>query len=534
LNRNQGTLRNWIAPGAFLGVLFVWPVARLLGLGLSTPWLDGLLTVRTGRIVWFTTWQALACAAPCVALAIPSAYVLHVRRFRGQGAIRTLITVPFIMPTIVVAIAFTSLKNLPVLGPALFGHSPVASIICAQVFMNYGLVVRAVGNAWSALDPSSENAAALDGAGRIRTFASITLPQLAGAISSSALLVFLYCTTSFGIVLVLGGGLVHSIETEMYVQALQHLDLGTTSGLALIQTLITALAFAGFYRIGKPDLDLADGVSTRTRKQLDRRDWPAALITFVVVAVLIIAPMISLIVKAFTFNETLSLQNFAHLASFGARDLLSITVGQAALNSARNLLLAGALAMLVGTRVSYLLARPTTSPRTRAVSDTLFQLPVGISSVVLGLGYLVTFSDGVFPLRSSWLAVPLAQALIAIPLVIRLVYPAILSVDRDVTQGARTEGATDEQIWWLIQAPIIRGALRTAAGYVALISLGEFGAASFLVYGDQGTLPTVLYQLISRPGAQNYGMAMATSFVLMAVSFAVVAFVEMHSDKQFD
>jgi thiamine transport system permease protein len=167
--------------------------------------------------------------------------------------------VPFIMPTIVVAISFSSLKNLPVLGPALFGHSPIVAIICAQVFMNYGLAVRAIGNVWAGLDPASENAAALDGAGRLRTFLSITLPQLTSVIASSALLVFLYCATSFGIVLVLGGGMVHSIETEMYVQALQHLELGTTAGLALVQTLITVMAFVAFYRMGKPTLDLTDG-----------------------------------------------------------------------------------------------------------------------------------------------------------------------------------------------------------------------------------------------------------------------------------
>jgi thiamine transport system permease protein len=109
------------------------------------------------------------------------------------------------------------------------------------------------------------------------------------------------------------------------------------------------------------------------------------------------------------------------------------------------------------------------------------------------------------------------------------VYPAILSVDRDITQGAETEGATTEQIWWLIQAPIIRGALRTATGYAALISLGEFGAASFLAFGDQGTLPTVLYELISRPGAQNYGMAMATSALLIFTSVVVVGLTSLRS-----
>ena len=503
-------------------------------MGTSAPWIESLFTARIGQIVWFTTWQALLSAALCVLIGVPGAYVLHHRKFREQNIIRALIAVPFIMPTIVVAISFSSLKNVPLIGDALFGHSPIVTIVCAQVFMNYGLVVRAIGNVWAGLDPASENAAELDGAGRIRIFWSITLPQLSSALISSALLVFLYCATSFGIVLVLGGGIVNSIETEMYVLALQRLDLGATAGLAIIQTLITVLAFLAAYRIGKPNISLHEGGSSPHRRPLDRRDLPVLLFTTIFIAILIVAPIATAIGKAFMFNDTFSLINFSNLASFGARDLLSITVGQAAINSVRNLLLSTAIAMLVGTRVSYLLARPSTSLRVRKLCDTLFQLPVGISSIVVGLGYLITFSDGFFPLRSSWVAIPLAQALIATPLVIRLVYPAILAVDSDVTQGAETEGANTEQIWWLVQAPIIRGALRTATGYVALISLGEFGAASFLVYGDQGTLPTVLYQLISRPGTQNYGMAMATSALLILVSFVVVGVVSLRSEKQFD
>jgi len=498
-------------------------------MGLTQAPLSDLLTSRVMGIIWFTIWQALVCAALCVALALPGAYVLSLRRFRGQEIVRAIITVPFVMPTIVVAISFSSLKNVPALGSALFDHSPIVAIICAHIFMNYGLVVRAIGNVWAGLDSSTEDASALDGAGRIRTFASMTLPQLKTVIASSGLLVFLYCATSFGIVLVLGGGMVHSIETEIYIQALQQLDLGNTSGLALVQTLITVVAFGMLYRIGKPSPNLNDGGNTRERKALDRHDWPVILLTSMVICGLILTPMLAAISKAFDSGDAWSLHNFTNLSSFGARNVLSITVGQAALNSLRNLLVASAIAMLLGTRVSYLLARTTTPSRLRRMCDSLFQLPVGISSVVLGLGYLVTFSNGVFPLRSSWIAIPLVQALIATPLVIRLVYPAILSVDRDITQGAETDGASTEQIWWLIQARIIRGALRTATGYVALISLGEFGAASFLVYGSQGTLPTVLYDLMSRPGAQNYGMAMATSALLIVTSGVVVGLVSIRS-----
>ena len=69
---------------------------------------------------------------------------------------------------------------------------------------------------------------------------------------------------------------------------------------------------------------------------------------------------------------------------------------------------------------------------------------------------------------------------------------------------------------------MIKGVLLTALGYAAIISVGEFGASSFLAYGTQGTIPTLLYRLIARPGEQNYGMAMATSLILILVALATV------------
>jgi thiamine transport system permease protein len=69
---------------------------------------------------------------------------------------------------------------------------------------------------------------------------------------------------------------------------------------------------------------------------------------------------------------------------------------------------------------------------------------------------------------------------------------------------------------------MIKGVLLTSLGYAAIISVGEFGASSFLAYGSEGTIPTLLFRLIARPGEQNYGMAMAVSAILIAFSFLVV------------
>ena len=525
MNKSRSQAATWAAPIAFFGVLFYWPLGKILSMGFGGDWLHAISTARITSLIWFTIWQAALSTLLSLLFGIPGAYVLYHRSFPGQRFIRAFITVPFMLPTIVVAIGFTAFRQLPFLSHLLQGHSGVPVIICANVFMNYSLAVRIIGGVWTRLDTGLEDAAALDGAGRFRTLINVTLPQLAHSIASAGALIFLYCAANFGLVLVLAGASVKTIETEIYLVTTQYLDLSKAAGLVLVQTALTIMAFLVAQRLSKGQIGFFGSTSLERRPRIDGRDLPAVLITIVVVVGLISLPLITVVSRAFRVGKDFSLVNFTNLGGFGARDVLSISVGHAAMNTIRNAIVTTAISMGIGMTASYLLSRPKrngqTGPFERAM-DVLFQMPVGISSVVLGFGYLVCFGGGLFPLRSSWLVTPVAQSLLSIPLVIRMIHPALTNIDHQLRETAQTESASPSQIWWLIEVPIIRHVLLMATGYAAIVAIGEFGAANFLAYGDQGTLPTVLYQLISRPGAQNYGMAMAASSLLIGVALFII------------
>jgi thiamine transport system permease protein len=228
-------------------------------------------------------------------------------------------------------------------------------------------------------------------------------------------------------------------------------------------------------------------------------------------------PLILVLFQSFSVSGVFGLDNYLNLGTRGARDLLNITFVQAAGNSIRNMLIAASIAFVLGTLIAWLLTR------TRFQSlDLVFLLPIGVSSVVLGFGFLVAFDADWFPLRSSWLILPLAQALIALPMVIRLVYPALISIGKEPIEQAQIDGASNYQTWRFVESKLIRGVLLTALGFAAIISIGEFGASTFLANGSQATIPTLLFRLISRPGEQNYGMAMAVSAILIVLSALVV------------
>jgi thiamine transport system permease protein len=318
-------------------------------------------------------------------------------------------------------------------------------------------------------------------------------------------------------VLVLGGGQVQTIETAIFFAATQRLDLELAAALILVQTLITALAFLLGTKLSKGSFGLEQVFEGAHRPKIDSRDWVAVVFSAAIWLGLLAMPLILIVVEAFKVKGTFGFDNFANLGTRGARDLLNISVVEAAGNSMRNMAIAALIAFVLGTLVSWLLTRT----RFRSL-DLMFLLPLGVSSVVLGFGFLISFDTQWFPLRSSWLIVPLAQALIALPMVIRLVYPALVSLGKEPIEQAQLDGATSWQTWRFIESKMIRGVLLTALGFAAIISLGEFGASSFLANGSQATVPTLLYRLIARPGDQNYGMAMAVSAILIALCIVVL------------
>ncbi len=508
-------LALWAAPLLFVAVLFYLPLGRILGLGLSSDWLKIFGQSETAEAIWFTIWQAAISTIICLLLGIPGAYILYRRRFFGQRFIRALITVPLVLPTIIVAIAFSNFRDLPAI--------PV--IIAAHVFVNYSITVRTIGGVWATMDNETEEAAELAGAGRFRTLISISLPQLKPAVVSAAALTFLFCSTSYGIILVIGGGLVHSVETEIALSAVQLLDLPKASALALFQTLLTVVAFTISENIVKTSIGIEQVDEGSPKPSIDRRDWAAVAFTVLPLLILIVSPLVLVLSKAFMFDGAFSLQNFVNLSTRGDRQLLNISVAQATLNTLRNVVISTSIAVCLGTLAAWLLSRPSKTRVQHFIQkgmDVLFLLPMGISSVVLGFGYLISFGSGPIPLRESWLVIPLVQALMALPLVIRLVYPALLSLGNDHREAASTAGANACQTWWHIESRMIRNVILTAIGYALIVSIGEFGAASLLAYGDQATLPTVLFALISRPGQTNYGMAMAVSACLILLTLAMV------------
>lgn len=511
-------LALWAVPSLFVAVLFYLPISQIVALGLAGDWLPILLSPTVISVVWFTAWQATVSTLLCLLFGLPIAFTLYRRRFFGAMALRSLLVIPFVLPSIVIAIALSGFRDL--------ADNAILVILLAHLILNLSLVVRVVGSAWATLDTQTEEAAMLDGASSLKIFLTITLPSLRSSIAASASLVFLFCATSFAIVLVLGAGQVQSIETLSYVALTQFLDLPTAAALSIVQTIITALAYFTSRRSGgmrvSDNLGSEEFANEEAVAAIKKSERPILVISLTSIFVFFVIPIGSVVIRAFVHAGEFGVENFVNLSTRGARDLLDIDIIAAIGNSLRNAAIAASLAFVIGSLVAWLLTRH----RSR-FAELVFLLPLGVSPVVLGFGYLVAFGSGPLPLRSSWLVVPLVQALIATPLVIRMVRSSVAGLGSEPREAAANAGADTWQTFWLVEAPLIRGTLVTAFGFALLSSIGEFGSAALLAYGDQATLPVVLARLISRPGEQNYGMAMASSALLIALVFALIGSSEL-------
>ncbi|MFC2609410.1 MAG: iron ABC transporter permease, partial [Peptidiphaga gingivicola] len=130
---------------ALLAVFFAWPVGAMLARGVAPRALETLGSPRTWDLVATTLRMAAAGTLGSVILGIPGAYALYVCRFPGQRALRAVASVPFVLPTVVVGVAFRSLLGKDGAYSFLDLDGTETAVVAATVFFNFSVVVRTVG-----------------------------------------------------------------------------------------------------------------------------------------------------------------------------------------------------------------------------------------------------------------------------------------------------------------------------------------------------------------------------------------------------
>lgn len=539
----------YLLPLAFLAVFYFYPLLSIFGLSFAPQGrldLSGLASLVKkpfyGQVVWFTTWQALASTALTLALGLPGAYIFARYRFPGKSLLRALTTIPFVMPTVVVAAAFTTLLGprglvnewlMNLLGleqPPLDLLFSIWIILLAHVFYNVTVVVRIVGGFWANLDPRLGEVAAVLGANRWRTLWQVTLPLLLPATIAAALLVFLFCFTSFGVILILGGPRFATLEVEIYRQAVNLFNLPAAAGLSLTQLALTFSVMVIYTRLqarASVPLRLRPERTTVRRPSTGLERTTAVVVLTLLLGVLLI-PLLALASRSFTLGDgPPSLRYYRALTVNRSQDVFFVPPALAVRNSLLFALVATGLSLFLGLISAYLLAGPgRQQSRLSKWLDPIFLLPLGTSAVTLGFGYIIALDEPPLNLRTSLALVPIAHALIAVPFVVRTLLPVLRGLDPRLREAASVMGASPGRVLWEVDLPIIGRALVVAAAFAFTVSMGEFGATLLIYRPQYPTMSVVIYRALSQPGLLNYGQALAMSTLLMLVCTAGLLAIE--------
>lgn len=545
-------------PILFFVFFYFYPLGTIFGVSFAPegrlelgPLRDLLRSSYYLRILWFTFWQAALSTLLVLVLAVPGAYIFARYQFPAKRTLNAAILLPFVLPTIVVANAFLALLGpggtlnrwlmdwFQLNRPPLQLQHTIWMILLAHIFFNYSVALRMISTSWQNLSPELSHAAQMLGASRLRAFWTVTLPLLAPAITAAAVLVFIFCFTSFGVILILGGPRFATLEVEIYRQAVQLFNLPVAAALAIIQIVFT---FALMWLYTRTQARHSHALRLRSAASVARpvRSLSDRLLVYGNLAIMLLLlglPLLALIGRSFTGAEGPTLRYYQELFINRQNSIFFVPPADAVLNS----LLFATATVLLAVTLGLLSAQILTASRTRTATavrparltqlftrflDPLLMLPLATSAVTLGFGYIIALNKPPLHLRQSLLLVPIAHTLVAIPFVIRSILPAIRRINPRLREAAAILGAAPEEVWFHVDWPLIRRALLVGAIFAFTISMGEFGATVFIARPQTPTMPVAIYRFLGQPGPLNYGQALAMSSLLMAVCAAGFLLIE--------
>jgi len=486
-----------LAPVVFLSVFFVVPVANaLLRFFRFSAFSDALSNQSLRGVAWFSLWQAIISTLVTLAIGLPATWALSRFTFPGSRLARGILTAPFVLPAVVVAAGVLAITD----------SRGVIPILWAHVVFNVSVVLRIVGPRWSMVNLRLENAAATLGARPSRTFTLVVWPQISDAVISAATLIFIYCFTSFGVIAILGGVSRRTLESEIFTQAVRLGNTTTATALAVLQAMIIGVVFFITRRSSRPNsTSLHVSAPQALRTKPSHRTTP--LIITAAAIVIVASPLLATIYRSLVVNSQLSLSAWRSIFS-GSLPALSVSPQSVITTSLMFAITAACICVPLA-----LLVVTTSAPR------ALFSLPLAISAATLGIGLIITFNTSPYAWRSERWFIPVIHAVIALPLVIRALEPAASAIPHSLRNASATLGASPFATWRRVELPLLKPALLRATGLSMAISLGEFGATSFLSRSGSTTLPIAIAQLLGRPGVatQQAGFALAALMVLVTV-----------------
>lgn len=549
--------RSWEGiPAVVLVLVMVIPfllawnrLEEVAELGLLDSILDLDSRRQTKDAVSFSILIGLISSIATAIIGVPLAFMLGRWRWPGQRLLKVLSTLPFIVPSIVAAMGFIELtrpdgllhsatgldllKESGIVGRLSeslgFEHGGwLLAILMAHVWFNIALFTRLVEPVITRLDENLVEQVRLlpcgrSAAGRIRV---LWFPLLWAHIASAMVLTFVFCATSFAIILHLGGFEYYTMERAMA-------ELGGSAGICAQGASSCYGATASEVVLALSSIQLLIILSALwIQSALGRRrdeTWPLATdaarppppspttlrnsIPWLVMAgimLFIITPMFSIFSASLKVRGSFSTEAwnlaFSNHSMVGGMSLwehLQNSMFYAVLCAA--LVIPFALLVCEVCHAAEKRARIDEGYRRRhllwsSFNENLALAPLALSSVMIGYGVLIGVMSLDSSLIHSWWLPLMGHCMVALPFAVRSILQPLRNLDPHHEEMAATLGMEPFTRWWRIRMRLLRAPLMIATSLVLAISLGEFGASWVVLRASENaTLPMFIDAAISKP-----------------------------------
>jgi iron(III) transport system permease protein len=469
-------------------------------------------------------------AALSVAVGLPLAWAVSRTNVPGKRFIHLTAIVSYVTPPYLTAIAFVNLFS-PNAGlvnrftrevlraPALtFNVFSMFGLVLVTVLHTFPFVYLLAASALASVDSSMEESAQILGASRWRTATAITMPLVAAAVLSGALIAFVNAIALFGSQAIIGlPGRVFTLPTRIYALFDHPPQYGLASAMSLIFVGITvaALYLQRRYLAKRSYVTLGGKGSHQQLVDLGPVRWVVFAFCAAVFVVAVVAPYLTLL--AVSLSKSWGLQFWQNLTLRHYRFvLLEYAVTRRAIGN--SLLLASAtatLTVILGSVIGWIDLRTTL--RGRKLLDYVSLIPLGLPGIVVAVALIQFWLRVPVAIYGTLLIILLAYTGRYVPLGVRSANAAFRQIDPSLEEVARVTGAGWLRTFGSVTLPLARPALFAGWLLVFVPAVQELSASILLFSSESITLAVAVYNLYESGSLEPVAaLAMVTMVIITA------------------
>ena len=476
-----------------------------------------LQTPRYGKVFGRTMALGLIVAMIATFIGYVFAYTVTRVNIPGKGFFKTMATLPILSPPFVLSLSIIFLfgkqglisKNLlGITGSSVYG---MKSLIVVQVMSFFPIAYLTLSGILSSIDASVEDAACNMGAGRWKTFWTVTFPLSLPGIISGALLVFIQSLEDFSNPATIGGDYT-TLSIEVYNIITGSYDMRKGSVLALLLLLPAVIAYLlNKYWVNKKSFVTVTGKPTQARKLINEPHikWPLFAFCLIVSVIIILfygTVIFASFVRTWGVDFSLTLDQYRKALQYGWDSLKnSMTLG----------LISAIIGGLLGMVIAYITAkRNYYGKRFIEVSSVLM---FAVPGTVLGISYILGFNSKPLALTGTGIILVIVFTFRNMPVAIESGTTTLLQIDNSIEEASTILGADTGYSFRRITLPMLKNAFFSGIVYSFTKAITAVSAVIFLVSPRWKLVTSNIYSLFDMA---KYGQAAA--FVTMMVGILLV------------